>query len=158
MISWFPELVFIVTFQVVCLFRWETSPNMSESCLNVAGVMWHYSWGDVNRHLPTPDRDPGQAKVGILLKSNVVNQWVFLRLLTCVWWGLTYKRKNGAQTAASPKARPGMGTAHDPGVRCLPACRQVKRLESVRQLSWLKLRQFRCLCPPAVSSTSLCFF
>lgn len=54
-------------------------PRQRKKCLP---VLWHYSWGDMNKCLPTADREPTRDPSSDPTKVHLVKHWVFLGLLT----------------------------------------------------------------------------
>lgn len=106
-------------------------------------VMWHYSWGDVNRHLLTSDWESITDQSKILPKLNSVNQWVS---------GTSFRSRNDSETAVSRNAHPSMDYSsgnRKPGAHCATS-RWLSSSEHPFQMSPLVHSSFRKL------SCSLC--
>jgi hypothetical protein len=114
-------------------------------------VVWqNFSWGDAT-HIGSP----GQTKVQTLTKSNLVNHWVLLGLLTGIW-----VRGYWLETAAEPQAtQHGWHLTKLGTWNTLHNLQQLNRLENglCWCLSWSKLlpSSLACFCFCQVWESSL---
>lgn len=88
-------------------------------------VVWHYSWGDMNKCLLTPVREPMISFIGVAYQEH--------------GWGAITQAEI-TQISASSKSTPSWVTSHrsrKPGAHC-STYRQLNRLKSIssRQLCW----------------------
>jgi hypothetical protein len=105
--------------------------------LSLARVDWAWVWtcvtklllGRLNIHVYLPQiGNPQQIKVQIAPKSNLVNQWVLLGLLTGIRIGDYFLEQKQLKDSCITKAHPSMGDSSQKlgtWAYC-PACRQLK--------------------------------
>lgn len=71
--------------------------------------MGHFSLGDSHTHLFTPGKKQQQNTLTILLKSSLVNQWVYWGYLQECGWRVTLRVRDNAKEVVPLKACPSMG-------------------------------------------------
>lgn len=66
-------------------------------------VTWHYSWGDKNKQLLTPNRKPKTDQITDTTKVQLDESMSFIRVTYTNMTGVTYWRTKEWKTTASPK-------------------------------------------------------
>lgn len=114
--------------------------------INRNHMVWHYSWGDVSKHLLTPDGNWWQPKVRAPLKSNSVN---LHHRRTALAWVTVCEGKSPEALCTAHRQRPRSERSLVSSPHCLVYISCCPTSSAYGNLSW-RIASFRlargCVC------------